>query len=101
MNEYNLLESVLSGIFSSSVGYDEDEAKDELKNDLNTNSDFKNNFEVELKKAFADPELSWKLLFEKFDVCYFENESEAEKYAVEVLWDITFGDKIPPIKNHA
>lgn len=93
MQDYALIESVLAGIFSASVGYTEDEAVSELRKDIDTNPEFRCGFEAELREAFADQALSWRDLFAEHDVCVFDTEEEAAGYARKMLWNVTFNKK--------
>lgn len=90
MDDYSLIETVLAGTFSSSVGFGEDEAISELRKDIESNPVFRKGIEDELKKAFLDHDLSWRALFLEHNVCFFENEDEARSYARKILWDIVF-----------
>lgn len=91
MQDYALIESVLAGIFSSSVGYTEEEAIAQLKKDISTNPEFRTGFEAELRDAFLDRRLSWRDLLAQHDVCLLDTEEEAADYARKMLWDVAFG----------
>ncbi|MCG7961693.1 MAG: hypothetical protein N0E54_03185 [Candidatus Thiodiazotropha taylori] len=91
-DKYPLISSVLGGIYSANVDYTNEEAKIELKNDLE-HPPFKENFIVELRQAFNDSEISWVKLFDELEVMYIESEEEAKNIAKKYLWDITFDEK--------
>lgn len=91
MQDYALIESVLAGIFSSSVGYTEQEALAHLKKDISTNPEFRAGFEAELRQAFLDQRLSWRDLLAEHDVCFLDTEEQAAEYARKMLWDVAFG----------
>lgn len=91
MQDYALIESVLAGIFSASVGYTEQEALVQLKKDIATNPEFRAGFEAELREAFSDQRLSWLGLFDEHDVGNFDTEERAAAYARKMLWDVAFG----------
>lgn len=88
MKDYSLIESVLSGVYSATVGYGEDEAMDELLGDLDGNPVFRLGFVEELNCAFLDKDLSWKDLLAKHDVFFVDEEKIAKQYAKKILWDV-------------
>ena len=88
MNDYSLIKSVLSGIYSSSVGYDEAEAINELQKDCKENEIFRKEFLQEITEAFSDSKISWKHLLADYDVVFFDEEDTARKYAKKILLDV-------------
>lgn len=92
MQDYSLIESLLAGVFSSSVGYTEQEAIARLRKDISTNPEFRAGFEAELREAFLDRRLSWRDLLAEHDVCLLDTEDQAANYARKMLWNVAFGD---------
>jgi len=95
MQDYPLIGSVLAGMFSSSVGYSEEQALAALSRDLRTIENFRTGFQEELRRAFHDNTLSWSELLEEHDVAFFEDEAAAKRYAQKMLWDPTFPNSQP------
>ncbi|WP_409524705.1 hypothetical protein [Nitrincola sp. MINF-07-Sa-05] len=88
MPDYSLIVSVLSGIYSASVGYDEEDAIGELKKDLDENVGFRDGFRKELKEAFSDKSISWRDLLAQHEVLFVDDEEVAREYAKRILWDV-------------
>ncbi|WP_417582465.1 hypothetical protein [Nitrincola sp.] len=88
MPDYSLIESVLSGIYSVSVGYDEEDAIGELRRDLDENVWFRDGFRKELNEAFSDKSISWRNLLAQHEVLFVDDEGVARDYAKKILWDV-------------
>lgn len=92
MQDYSLIKSVLSGIFSASVGYTEDQAIKELQSDAGASREFRDGLERELRQAFSDETTSWQRLFTEYEVGFFDTEDEARRYARKMLWTSLFNE---------
>jgi len=92
MESYELIKSVLGGIYGAQIGLDDNEAIYAFQKDLQ-HDPFREGIEAELRKAFSDESLSWVRLMDDCEVSFFETEEEAKSVAKELLWDVVFPDE--------
>ena len=90
--KYEIIESVLGGIYSAEVGYSDEIAILNLKKDLQFKP-FKDSFLHELTEAFQDNNISWCKLLEDCHVGIFDTEIESKKFVQKFLWDVAFNHK--------
>jgi hypothetical protein len=96
MNQYPVTESVLAAQFNAMVGYSEESGIAAFRADLDTDPEYRNAIAAELRRAFADENLSWCELFLAHDTGDFESdEAEARRFAARILWEPVFGKGVP------
>lgn len=89
MSRYQIVESVLAGVFGNPIGYSDAEVVAQLQRDLSYQP-FRDGIGEELSQAFADNQVSWKRLLQESDVCDFETEEEAREFVRELIFDVVF-----------
>ena len=90
MKTYQIIESVLAGIFGNQIGHSDEEAVAQLKRDLSYQP-FRDSISKELAEASTDKDVSWQKLLRENDVCEFDTEDEAREFVQRFIYSVVFG----------
>lgn len=77
------IDYVLANYFLAGIGHSEQEALDCLRQEVG--HDIWKELYLQLVRAFAEPEFSWKSALSRNNVCDFADEDTARKYAERLL----------------
>jgi hypothetical protein len=96
MSNYQVLESILTGIYSvTTAALSEEQAEEQLRRDL-SHQPFRSAISQELRDAFADPKVRWRDLLVDHDVLLDPTEDVARDYVIRHIWRVVLGNEEPP-----
>lgn len=79
------IDYILANYFSAEIGHSEQEALDCLRQEVGHGTTIWKELHLQLERAFAEPEFSWKSALSRNNVCHLADEDSARKYAEKLL----------------
>lgn len=89
MKDYSMIHGILAAVFASDLGRSDKEAND-LFQEMLASAEYKRQFGEVLVAAFQDPDFSWEAALNEYEIYPADDEADAKKYAVEILWRHVF-----------
>jgi hypothetical protein len=87
---YNNVDYVLAAYFGSTAASSEEEAVACLLESVRNSDVLASTLRAEVEQALYDGEYSWKAVFEKYEIAFFDSEEKARSHARYILWDSLF-----------
>ncbi|WLE58857.1 hypothetical protein GIY62_17385 [Burkholderia plantarii] len=87
---YDNVDYVLAAYFGSAAASSEEEAVAYLLESVRGSDVLASTLKVEVEQALHDDGYSWKSVFEKYEIAFFDSEEKARSHARHILWDSLF-----------